>query len=93
MDQPPPSYPFGLPVGVNRTEWERQWREWERRRSIVARQRAEAQAQLAAAYIYRARAQKLCAPLDGEAEYNARQEAADREIAAAMARGGAAPQD
>ena len=85
MDKPPPSYPFGLPAGVNKTEWLRQWREWERRRSIITQQRAEA-------YNYRVRTQKLCEPLDGEAAYDSHQAAADREILAAMAHEGAAAQ-
>ena len=29
MTAPPPSYPFGLPVGVDEGEWGRQWRQWE----------------------------------------------------------------
>jgi hypothetical protein len=32
-DPPPPSYPFGLPVGVDEREWGHQWREWEARRA------------------------------------------------------------
>ncbi len=33
MDAPPPSYPFGIPEGVDGGEWHRQWCEWEARRA------------------------------------------------------------
>jgi hypothetical protein len=28
MSAPPPSYPFGLPVGVDEAKWQQEWREW-----------------------------------------------------------------